>query len=367
MKRNSIWHPLFFFTIALAATAPVGALTAATALEDTNLALLEGQAREQLEQAQGEIDRAQQVVQLAQTALAGTLAGLDVADPADPPEPPEPPEPSEPPEPPELPVFNGLPDVGAIVDGALGQALAFGGSFSGGAGTPLIVAAELDSAQLGEFSEDLNVMGRILVKAANKATGGTKSRTAMGIKLQLPFGQASPSIFYLEPFGAVFFLSVNYPLVAPPSMGEPNAEPAKPTDTAWEEARAELYGGPERRRSSGVAIGGASAGSQMEYDASRVEALQSALLEAARNAANIRHLKPEDQVVVIVQGASQPGRKGVDARFEHRYGLRSSGAAKAAGRPTLLTIRFKKAEAEAVAQGKLSSEEFSKKASVWAR
>jgi len=337
----------------VATTAPVAALTAATIIEDTHLTLVEGQAGAELDRARAEFVRAQAAIQMAQAVRAD----LDA---------PDLPEPPEPPEPPELPGFSMLPDIGAIVDGAMGQVYALGGSVGGNSAAPLIVAGQLDATQQSEFTEDLAVMHRILLKAATKASGGSKGRTAMGIRLQFPFGQTGPSSLYLEDYGAVFFLNVNYPLVAPPAEGEPKAAPDKPTDTTWEEARAELYGAPPGRRSTGLGMqAGATTGNQLEYDPGRVGTLKAALIEVAKNTANIRHLKPNEYIVVVVQGTGQPNPKRPDLRHEDRSGPRGPG--KTALTPTVLTIRFKKADAEATAQGKLSPEDFAKTTVVWSR
>ncbi len=317
-----------------------------------------------------ELGRVGQELQLAQAALGGSMGGVGVMATAEPIEPPEPPEP---------PAVYALPDLDNIVGGAMAQVqTALGGGYGGGMGgygiggsgggvptTPLIIAADLDSGAQSEIHEDLSVMSRILAKAVNKASGEVKNRIALGINVQLPFGQPRPASLYLEDFGAVFLLQVNYPMVAPPSREDAEAPAEKPSDTTWEDARAELYGDNRAKRSTGVVPPGGRASGQAEYDASRVDALKTALLEAARNVSNIRHLKPEERIVIVVQGPGQPAAKSAHNRFLQRYGLHDLSASSLAAGPTLLTLRFKKADGDAVARGEISLDEFGKRAAFW--
>src|SRR5439155_11056340 len=67
------------------------------------------------------------------------------------------------------------------------------------------------------LQEDLNVMSLLLQKKLEEAVGENSPTYGMGIPLLLRSGQRSVESLYLDGFGVLFTLSVNFPLVAPPA------------------------------------------------------------------------------------------------------------------------------------------------------
>jgi len=104
---------------------------------------------------------------------------------------------------------------------------------------------------------------------------------------------------YLEGYGALFLLNVGIPLLPPPAKAEPQKEKS-PVDSNWDQARQELYG----QRTEGKTV----TGPVKEYSEEKVNRLKDALLEALKNATNIRNLKPNDSVTVCVFGGASAGR-----------------------------------------------------------
>jgi hypothetical protein len=227
--------------------------------------------------------------------------------------------------------------------------------------------------------EDLNVMARILEKALVAREDHGPDRRAMGIAISMLGPPSSaPRNLYLDGYGAVFFLDVNFPLLPPP---KPEAEPKskEPVSSEWEEAQREL----DAARSPEGKLGFKNwprfknpAGDGADYDADRVEQLKDSILESLKNATHIRDLKPEESVTVVVTSAA-------GVRSERQFTRRSSGDGRSvratadavfyapdssrtpAGRTeTTLTIRVKKSEADAFAKGKMDLDEFRKQASV---
>src|SRR5262249_53572331 len=105
-----------------------------------------------------------------------------------------------------------------------------------------------------------------------------------------------------------------------------------------------------------------------EFDADKVNGLRDALLDSLKNAGNIRHLKPEEFITVTVIG---PGSGGPIVRRQARTGGNfnwfnsDTDVFKADGRgDTVMTIRVKKADADAFAKNKLNLEEFRGKANI---
>lgn len=277
----------------------------------------------------------------------------------------EPPEPSEPAAP--LPVF----------EAAGGVLQLLGGEGRGNVPQALIVPAEEASeSKLAELREDLAVFSRILGKAA----GDERRRgqeMALGIVVSTFPTLRRPEALYLEGYGAVLLLSVPFPLAAP--AAEKDAPAAdKPADNLWERTRRELFGGGP----GGPTPPGADPfqGEFWErilpdakgapYDARRVEKLQRDLVEALQHGTHLRHVKPEEYLVVVVTGTSAAPRH--EVRVERRLGR--GGAAVTSREQVVagtgvpgtetLVLRVKKAEADALAAGKISFEEFRQRVSV---
>src|SRR5262249_18471138 len=105
---------------------------------------------------------------------------------------------------------------------------------------------------------------------------------------------------YLEGFGALFLLKVNFPLVEPPApmAGEDQA------GGDWELVKKELSGlrqdrqGPLRTASS-VDIA--------EYNPEQVNVLKHVLIDTLKNASHIRALKPGESIAITVLGSEGLG------------------------------------------------------------
>jgi len=228
-----------------------------------------------------------------------------------------------------------------------------------GARTLMVRSTAPEAKDQLAMEEDLAIMSRVLVKAIEELPGrGANKAKFMGIDVFFTPGGSQLRSLYVENYGALFFLNVNFPLVAPQ---EKRIEGKPAADSAWEDARQELYG----QRSQEL-VGEASE----EYSEERVDRLKGTLLEALKNAANIRGLKSTDFVTLWISGASTgPG----SFRVVHAGAAGNGGAEPVsveqlatASKRSVLTIRATKAEIDAFAQGKVTSESFQKKAMMTA-
>lgn len=229
--------------------------------------------------------------------------------------------------------------------------------------------------QLGEVEEDLGVMAHILDKAVSS---DDKAARAMGIAVfsRFPGAATAPQNLYLEGHGAIFLLNVNYPLVPPNQVKE--AEAKAPVNNEWEEARREIArpgkvpAGADPFEMFEERYGADSAWNVKrplaEYDAEKVEELKKDLISALKNAANIRRLKADETVTVVVTGAEggvrtkafkSTGSKPGSSKGEHVVIARaSSGERTRRSDAAKLVIRARKADAEAFQNGKLSFDDF---------
>ncbi len=245
--------------------------------------------------------------------------------------------------------------------------------------SPLLIdSGEIkDPKQRGALIEDLNVMHRILAKAASSVAGGARQPTAMGIAV-FAGAQPGPDTLYISGFGPVFLLDVKFPLLGPPRDEAEKPAEANPKDSTWEETKRELYGPPQppgggmteammRRYGLGRGTPGRE---PLAFDAGRVESLKVALLKALKNAGNIHELQPEDTLVVVVRGAAGRQISSISndelqrelpvGTTVHATGYVATYAAPA----STLTVRVKSADISAFAGDKLSLDEFTKKADI---
>lgn len=139
---------------------------------------------------------------------------------------------------------------------------------------------------------------------------------------------------YLEGYGAVFMMSVAFPLAAPPQVEEQEEEPEEAVDTIWKRAERALYGP--------VNIPKSQPAPSSQYDARKVENLKTNIIKSLKHAANVRSLRPDEWVVVIVNSNEQTG-----------------------GLPRVLTVRARKSDIDAFSEGTLSLDQFRPKVQIW--
>lgn len=154
---------------------------------------------------------------------------------------------------------------------------------------------------IASMEEDLAVMTHIIDGALDRM-GDDVPDEKMGIKLYYASGGKSVRALYLENFGPLFMVKVNFPVHAPAST-EAKA-PEQPDDSEWNRARQSIFGQNDTRWTG--------AGSGVPYEAERVEALKKQLVAALKNASNMKGVKADEHVTVTVFGA--PAAIGGEAR-----------------------------------------------------
>lgn len=253
---------------------------------------------------------------------------------------------------------------------AVNEARRVGRRFGAGlaaVGTPasLVISDEADRGAVDALSEDLSVMSRILREKA-LGDGGDKSAWLVGV----PMGQRGPDALYLEGFGALFLLSVDFPLVKPDEAS--SQKPATVEDETWERARREVRGVPGPR--SG--FGGLFQEEPVEYRAARVEELQRELTDTLRHARNIKGLKDADMITVVVLGpAPRSAANTVEVRRrihvdEHAVvteDVEEDEGASGRRQRSSMALRVTKADVDAFAAGRLDAAAFAQRVRVTVR
>jgi len=229
-----------------------------------------------------------------------------------------------------------------------------------GGGKPLVIrSANTDPKEQTNLEEDLAVMTHIFDKSLDDLPGGRPRGgiKAAGIDVVFAPGLTPMRTLYLDGYGALFLLNVNFPLVPPPQKSE-REKPA--VDSAWTEAHEELFGQDEK----------GSPGMFDDYNEEKVSKLKESLFESLKNATNIRGLKAEDSVTVCVFGSSSGSARAkakakkaaLMAKEDGAMLWTTDGPLDGQARQTVLTLRVKKSDIDSYAKGKLNLDEFQKRA-----
>jgi hypothetical protein len=260
------------------------------------------------------------------------------------------------------------------------------GNLSGGDRALIVRSTETDPKTLAAMEEDLNIMGRILEKSVRITESGQNSE-AMGLPLVTIGGNMRST--QIEGYGVLYQLTVGFPLRG--TVEKPDDITAKPPpDSPWEQTRRELQGRTDPLSAPGGMPESAQRLRKNPFDPKRVDQLKNSLLEALKNASNMSHIKPDESIAVLVQSSARsfltltravpveaaPAKPPTDSADAKRkweavdnYATKQRVSAIRSGWNTgasgaVLSIRAKKSDIDAFANGKLNLEEFRKKAAI---
>ena len=237
-----------------------------------------------------------------------------------------------------------------------------------------------DAKNISETEEDMSVMARILEKAVSSKRQKSERTASANIWL-LSGSSANPRNLYIDGFGALFFLNVNYPLL-PPATKEQATESKSDKDSEWEKTHNELYRpqGSDFNFNFMPFDSGSyvytTGGPTEEYDEDKVSELKENLTAALKNASHIRRLKGDDTVTVIVTGRSPGSTAKVTTRRSQNGSSSSSSSSSASSWITTsrsgsqppaarLIIRAKRSDIESFQKDKLSADDFRKKVTMF--
>ena len=225
-------------------------------------------------------------------------------------------------------------------------------------------------AEFFQTAEDMRIMSRILDKQVPMPTLTSGSSTMW-------FAFAGPQTtrsLYLQGYGAVFLMNVDFPLAPPPGKEENLTEEAG--DLIWEKTKRELYNGPPRENLTAMRRSGSSRQPEA-YDRDKVEHLKRRLLKALKHATNIRHLKEEEWVILAVLETGDAPRTDDILRAQLELRLRPEGithlghvephvsGTTGPGGRSVLTIRVQKGVIDAFAKGRADFNAFRTRVQVF--
>ena len=255
-------------------------------------------------------------------------------------------------------------------------------SFSSQAGsgnTVLVIPSEQTTTEgLLTINEDMNVMIRIFEKNLDQDRIATASSGIFIPSRRDPYGiflggsRNQIQSMYLQGFGVLFLMNVDFPLSPPADVQEEQQESQKTEegDPVWEQIRQEMYE-PQK-----VDRRGRTDPPEERYDAEKVESLQKTLINTLKHAANVRCLKPDESVILAITGkggststiitaARLSGNdkilvqeKSPDGKSVTRLITGSSLDDIGLSSPSVLVIRAKKSDIDIFAKGDVDFEKF---------
>ena len=266
--------------------------------------------------------------------------------------------------------------------------LPFGKGGSRSSRTLVIPQGDFSPEKLADAEEDLNVMALILEKAVEQRTDDKK---AMGIDL-LTSSSSGMKNLLIEGHGAIFFLKTKIALLPPPTPKKEETKTKESTTSEWDEARQQLYGPSdiEKHVQNVVRHATLNFSSSEEYDADKVQRLKDSLTDALKSASNIRNLKGDETVTVVVTssssslyvhevrnvieetrrggsgGSSSSGRSGGEGgRGGSRIYVKDVPEDRVESRSaSRLLLQAKKSDIDSFAKGKLTSDAFRDKVKI---
>ena len=225
------------------------------------------------------------------------------------------------------------------------------------------------------IQEDMTIMGRILYKRIRSdGDYGMVSDYYMALNLDTlrgwPGGRTVEGM-YLQDYGILYFLQVKIPLL-PPSKTQEKKEEEDVTDPLWAQTKQELQNKQNAGYYAWLNTTRIRSAHKPRYLAERVAELKQNLLKALRHASNIRSLKADEWITVVVVGEGIQNlrpqlliqNKHDDNREELIYVDPFRGQSGSTGQ-TVLTVRIKKADVDAVAKKDITQEEFEKRVQMF--
>jgi len=168
---------------------------------------------------------------------------------------------------------------------------------TGGRKVLVIPDTEVKPEELDAMTEDLQVMSHIFDERFKQPR---LVRGRLVGKLFTDFGDffgrdsRETEAIYLQGYGALFLMEVNFAFSPPPKAQEKQAKKTEDVDPIWQRARQQIF--------SPKGFGGGDFVSEERGNTEKIEVLKTELIKTLKHAANIRNLEPDEWVILTVIG-----------------------------------------------------------------
>jgi hypothetical protein len=232
--------------------------------------------------------------------------------------------------------------------GRIGQRLAGAvrrGDATAGPGT-IILTSPMPQKDADELAEDLTVLNFIFARNLERTFGESGTEYRLGVPITMRDTRLIETS-YLQDFGVLVKVHVPFAVFST-GENEKKPEPTTSPNGEWEKARRAVYGDADPTAGSPGPIATA-------YNERLVSELKRQIFDALKNAANIRHLEGNQNITVaILGGANSSSGNGYVGGYNNPSSLR----------PTILSMRISKAQADDAAKSAQGADELAKEATV---
>jgi len=161
----------------------------------------------------------------------------------------------------------------------------------------VVPAVDVNANDLAAITEDMQVMSHILDERFKE------TRRVQGVFTDFGdfFGRDNrqTEAIYLQGYGVLFSMEVNFAFSPPPKQQEQQAEQTdKNVDSTWQRAKQQMFSPGDPRSPGGTDSG-------EEYNSRMVEELKRDLITTLKHAANIRGVQPDEWVILTVIGGGR--------------------------------------------------------------
>ena len=161
----------------------------------------------------------------------------------------------------------------------------------------VVPAEEVKLEELAAITEDMQIMSHILDERFKE------TRRIQGVFTDFGdfFGRDNrqTEATYLQGYGVLFSMEVNFAFSPPPKPQEQGAEQtAENVDSTWQRARQQVFSPGDSRGSGG-------SDSAEEYNSQMVEELKRDLITTLKHAANIQGVQPDEWIILTVIGGGR--------------------------------------------------------------
>ena len=161
----------------------------------------------------------------------------------------------------------------------------------------VVPATEVNSKELAEIIEDMQIMSHILDERFKE------TRRVQGVFTDFGdfFGRDNrqTEATYLQGYGVLFSMEVNFAFSPSPRPQPQQAtEPNEQVDSTWQKAKQQVFSPGESRGPNGP-------DSAEEYNSQMVEELKRDLITTLKHAANIRDVQPNEWIILTVIGGGR--------------------------------------------------------------
>jgi hypothetical protein len=161
----------------------------------------------------------------------------------------------------------------------------------------VVPATEVNSKELAEIIEDMQIMSHILDERFKE------TRRVQGVFTDFGdfFGRDNrqTEAIYLQGYGVLFSMEVNFAFSPQPKpQPQQTAEPNEQVDSTWLKAKQQVFSPGESRGPDGP-------DSAEEYNSQMVEELKRDLITTLKHAANIRDVQPNEWIILTVIGSGR--------------------------------------------------------------